>query len=125
MSEYQLTASEEPCAVIRESDGACIPPDMANTDYNSTDPFRPGYIQWKEAGGEPDPYVPPVVPEPVPTPEQTILFDHENRVRALEGQPPLTSSDFLMKTNPNYVAPAKPAAPKKEGLTPPPSSKRK
>jgi len=122
MSDYQLTASEEPCAVIRKLDGACVPPDMANRDYNG-DAMSPGYIQWKEAGGEPDPYVPPVVPEPVPTPEQTILFDHENRVRALEGQPPLTSSDFLMKTNPNYVAPAKPA--KKEGLTPPPSSKRK
>jgi len=98
---------------------------MTSTECNCVDPFRPGYIQWKEAGNTPDPYIAPVPPEPVPTPEQTILFDHENRVRALEGQPPLTSSDFLAKTNPNYVAPAKPAAPKKEGLTPPPSSKRK
>jgi len=96
MSEYQLTASEEPCAVIREKDGACIPPDMANTDYNCVDPFRPGYIQWKEAGGTPDPYIEPPPPEEAPpTQEQQVLFDHENRVRALEGQPPLTVEDFV------------------------------
>jgi len=104
MSEYQLTASEEPCAVIREADGACIPPDMANTDYNCVDPFRPGYIQWKEAGGVPDPYVAPVPPEPVPTPEQTILFDHENRVRALEGQPPLDLAEFAKVKQKSAVA---------------------
>ena len=33
MADYQLTASEEPCAVIRTEDGACIPPDEANRDY--------------------------------------------------------------------------------------------
>ena len=56
MSDYQLTASEEPCAVIRTADGACIPPDPANRDYAE-------YQKWVEAGGVPDPYVPP---EPVP-----------------------------------------------------------
>ena len=94
MSDYQLTATEEPCAVIRASDGACIPPDMANRDYNG-DQFAPGYIQWKEGGGVPDPYVAPIPPEPVPSPEQTVLYDHENRVRALEGQPPLSVEDFI------------------------------
>ena len=53
MADYQLTATDEPCAVIR-SDGACIPPDMANRDYNG-DAMQPGYVQWKEAGGVPDP----------------------------------------------------------------------
>jgi hypothetical protein len=34
-----------------------------------------------------DEYVPPEPPPP--TQEQEALFDHENRLRALEGQPPL------------------------------------
>ena len=53
MAEYQLTANEEPCSVIRDSDKACIPPDPANRDYGE-------YLQWVEDGGVPDPYVPPV-----------------------------------------------------------------
>ena len=96
MSDYQLTASEEPCAVIRGKDGACIPPDMANRDYNGDD-FSPGYVQWKEAGGVPDAYVPPEVVPPAPTEGQTLAFDHENRLRALEGTPPLTLEDFAKK----------------------------
>ena len=44
----------------------------------------------------PDPYVEPPPPEPAPpTTEQQILYDHENRVRALEGEPPLTLEDFV------------------------------
>jgi hypothetical protein len=34
---------------------------------------------------------------PAATPEQTVLYDHENRVRALEGQPPLSMVDFVDK----------------------------
>jgi len=52
MAEYQLTASEEPCIVIRTSDGASIPPDMANRDYAE-------YLDWVDDGGVPDPYVAP------------------------------------------------------------------
>ena len=85
MSEYQLTASEEPCAVIRDSDKACIPPDMANRDYAE-------YLAWVEAGNTPDPYVPP--PEPEPGAAETALYDHENRIRVLEGQPPMTREEF-------------------------------
>jgi hypothetical protein len=97
MADYQLTATTEPCTVIRASDGACIPPDMANRDYNG-DQWSPGYVQWAEAGGVPDPYVEPVPPEPVPTAEQQVLYDHENRVLALEGQPPISVEDFISKT---------------------------
>jgi hypothetical protein len=62
-AEYQLTAPTEPCAVIRTSDGAYIPPDMANRDYNG-DPQSPGYLQWLADGGVPDPYVSPKPPPP-------------------------------------------------------------
>jgi hypothetical protein len=96
MADYQLTATEEPCAVIRTSDGACIPPDMANRDYNGSE-MQPGYIQWVEAGGVPDPYVPPEPVPDVPTAGEQLAFDHENRILALEGQPPLSVDDFVQK----------------------------
>jgi hypothetical protein len=103
MSEYKLTAAEEPCSVIRTEDSANIPPDMANRDYNG-DQFSPGYVQWVEGGGVPDPYVEPIPSEPVPTAEQEVLFDHENRVRALEGQPPLTEDEFASRMTGTPVA---------------------
>jgi len=88
MSNYQLTATES--IVIRTADGAFIPDDPANRD-------RAEYDEWLEGGGVPDPYVPP---EPIPPdapPEATLLYDHENRLRALEGQPPLSLTDFLTR----------------------------
>jgi hypothetical protein len=88
MADYQLTATES--SVIRTEDGACIPNDPANRDYAE-------YLQWVEDGGVPDPYVPPETPPPQPSNEQTIAYDHENRIRVLEGQPPLSLSDFLMR----------------------------
>lgn len=87
MADYQLTATEG--YVIRTEDGAHIPPDPANRDYAE-------YLQWVEDGGVPDPYVPP---EPVPTPEQELLFEHENRIRAIEGEPPLTQDEFAAKAS--------------------------
>jgi hypothetical protein len=87
MSDYQLTATD---SVIRTADGACIPNDPANRDYAE-------YLGWLEDGGVPDPYVEPEPSPPAPTSEQTILYDHENRVRALEGQPPLSLADFANK----------------------------
>ena len=54
MADYRLTDS---AIVIRTTDGACIPDDPRNRD-------RIEYEAWLDAGGVPDPYVPP--PEPVP-----------------------------------------------------------
>ena len=89
MSEYQLTAPEEPCVVLREADGASIPPDPANRDYDE-------YMKWKENGGVPDPCIPPPEPAPPqPTPEDELLYNHENRIRELEGQPPLSLEEFV------------------------------
>jgi hypothetical protein len=85
MSEYQLTATD---TVIRTFDSAFIPNDPANRD-------RAEYEQWLADGGVPDPYVPPEPVVPVPTGEQTTLYDHENRLRAIEGKPPLTLKEFL------------------------------
>jgi len=87
MADYQLTATD---SIIRTEDGACIPPDPANRDYAE-------YLQWVEDGGVADPYVRPPEVEPVPTPEQELLFEHENRIRAIEGAPPLTQDEFKAK----------------------------
>jgi hypothetical protein len=88
MADYQLTATES--SVIRSADGACIPNDSANRDWAE-------YQQWLADGGVPDPYVPPEPSPPAPAPESTVLYDHENRLRAIEGLPPLTRVDFITK----------------------------
>jgi len=90
MADYQLTATD---VVIRTEDGACIPNDPANRD-------RAEYEEWLADGGVPYPYVPPPAVKPTPAPEATVLYDHENRLRAIEGEPPLTLADFLTKTQP-------------------------
>jgi hypothetical protein len=46
----------------------------------------------------PDPYVPPEPVPPEPAPETSVLYDHENRLRAIEGAPPLTLKEFITKT---------------------------
>lgn len=89
MAEYQLTATD---VVVRTEDGASIPNDPANRD-------RVEYDKWLADGGVPDPYVPPEPVPPDPTTGQTVLYEHENRIRALEGQPPLTLGDFVNKMN--------------------------
>ena len=87
MADYQLTSNN---VVIRTADGARIPDDPANSDWVV-------YQEWLDAGGVPDPYEPPEPVPPVPTPQQEVLYEHENRIRALEGQAPLTIEDLLDK----------------------------
>jgi hypothetical protein len=85
MADYQLTATD---SVIRTADSACIPNDPANRDWVE-------YQKWLKAGGVPDPYVPPPPPPAEkPAPQDAILLNHENRLRAIEGQPPLTLAQF-------------------------------
>jgi hypothetical protein len=89
MSDYQLTATE--AAVIRTVDQAYIPNDPANRDWVE-------YQNWLALGNVPDPYVEPPPPPPEPPTQQqqdVVLYDHENRLRTLEGQPPLTLGDFI------------------------------
>ena len=33
-------------------------------------------------------------PTPQPSPEDVVLYDHENRLRSLEGEPPLSIEEF-------------------------------
>jgi hypothetical protein len=85
MAEYRLTNDT---AVIRTEDEAWIPDDPANRD-------RQIYTDWLANGGEPDPAIPMDMTPPGPTPEEQILFDHENRLRAMEGTPPLELDAFM------------------------------
>jgi len=88
MAEYQLT---DTAIVVRTADQAYIPNDEGNRDWIE-------YQAWLEGGGVPDPYVPP---EPAartpPTAESQVLFDHENRIRKIEGLQPLKLGDFIAK----------------------------
>ena len=93
MAEYQLTSGTE---VIRTKDGATIPNDPANRD-------RAEYDEWLADGGVPDPYVPPPDVPLEPKPETSLLYDHENRLRAIEGVPPLTLADFVAKAQQQAV----------------------
>ena len=49
---YKLTQpgfdKTEPSSIIRTADGACIPFDPANTDYQA-------YLEWVAAGNTPEP----------------------------------------------------------------------
>jgi hypothetical protein len=87
MADYQLTATD---IVIRTADGASIPNDPANRD-------RIEYEQWLVDGGVPDPYDPPPPAPPDVQAETSVLYNHENRLRVIEGVPPLTLGDFLIK----------------------------
>jgi hypothetical protein len=90
MADYQLTTPDPDGSVLRTADQAWIPADPANRDYAE-------YQEWLAKGNVPDPYVPPPEPEPTPSPEDQVLYNHENRIRELEGVPPLTLDEFKAK----------------------------
>jgi len=90
MADYRLTATD--ASVIRTEDGVCIPNDEANRDWVE-------YQDWLAEGNTPDPYVEPEPVPPTPTEGQQLMYEHENRIRALEGEPPLSVEDFIAKAS--------------------------
>jgi len=63
-------------------------------------------VQTKPTEAEIDGYVPP---PPAPAPDTAVLYEHENRILALEGQPPLSVADFIAKQTEPAKAQAPPA----------------
>jgi len=95
MSDYQLATSDPVGPVIRTTDQAHIPADPANRDWVE-------YQNWLALGNTPDLYVPP---DPVPVPPapevaDAVLLDHENRLRTIEGKPPLSMADVKARFAP-------------------------
>jgi len=93
MADYELTTPDPNGPVLRTADQAHIPAAPGNRDWDD-------YQDWLASGGVPDPYTPPPPVPPTPTIEQIILYDHENRIRAQEGVPPLSLGDFIEKLVP-------------------------
>lgn len=57
---YQLTTGD---TILRLEDGAFIPPDPANADYQQ-------YLAWLDAGNEPEPAPEPPAPPPLTAAER-------------------------------------------------------
>ena len=72
---YTLTA--HPNTIVRDEDGAFIPTDPDNIDYQD-------YLAWLDEGNEPTPYTPPAVTLPETPPVEDRVADLETRVDALE-----------------------------------------
>ncbi|WP_063685504.1 hypothetical protein [Bradyrhizobium stylosanthis] len=81
MAEYRLTETDQ--MVIRTADGAYIPNDDGNRDWQA-------YQQWLADGGVPDPYVPPPEPQPGMVAPVIVASAHatiKSSAISLAGQP--------------------------------------
>ena len=71
------TLTRDPSTVVRNEDGAFIPFDPDNLDYQA-------YLAWLDEGNEPTPYTPPATTLPeIPTTDERVDA-LEERVGALE-----------------------------------------
>ena len=86
MSDYQLAF--DPNVVFRVNDEVWIPNAPGNKDWDE-------YQIWVEAGNEPDPYVPPKPEVNLLSTEDVVFYNHENRIRAMEGKEPITVKDIV------------------------------
>ena len=87
MAEYRLTGRDDVLHIPRN---ALIPNDPDNRDWAA-------YVSWLAAGNTPDPYVPPPPLDPMDSWDiitLKIAFNHENRIRALEGKAAVTVTQF-------------------------------
>lgn len=85
MAEYALTPFEHTVQHAHDDTITTFRDDVPSRENEN-------YQAWLTAGNVPDSYVPP---PPEPTPEDEVLYDHENRIRTLEGQPPLELGEFM------------------------------
>jgi hypothetical protein len=85
MTEYRLTNTN---VILRIADGAYIPPDPANRDYEA-------YLQWVAAGNTPDPAPPPSAEAAIADSAQSLLL---NQARAAVARGDTTTAlDLLLK----------------------------
>lgn len=88
MAKYTLATANGD--LILRDDGARIPSDTKNSDYRD-------FVAWQESGGIPDPYIPPPTPDALDGWDiitLKIAFNHENRIRSLEGKAAITVTQF-------------------------------
>ena len=91
--------------VFVEGDGEFTPPENHTAALDADNAYAIGGTL---IGGV---YTPPPAPEPLPPPpfnpniEQQVLYDHENRIRAQEGAPPLDLDEFMKRFSPRTGPP--------------------
>lgn len=83
------------CAVFDES----MPDDWPDKDsWVQDDEAQIGWLYADGIFSAPPSNLEPLPPPP-PSIETVVLYDHERRIRATEGQPPLTLGDFIAQAH--------------------------